>query len=353
MQFLPSQHPADVPRLEYFSGGANSPGRGDEEGGDPVEQCVSMESHQVPRCTRLSGGMKISCGAPSSAANPAEQQGCSRSNTGGQRGGVQVNTTSADAPSMTEAHTPKLHHTNKDAQVSTLLTLAASTQSPHNAISDLADPDVGHSTAKDQDASPYSVDAATALDPPVLVPDHGSAKGLTGAANAAPCPCPITGESAHYAATSDQAGANTQTAVEPVRHTSDTAQASNAIPSSAVDLEDDEEDDDDEDDMLFSVDLSNLGAASKQGGAVGTIKNPSTSAAAASLCDNSVRTPAQAYGAAAEAVVPRSRLQNKAEEAVVNSITGWGQGEQGQTIRQQRDVDRHIVHQVPLFFYSQ
>lgn len=448
LQFLPSQHPADAPRVEYFSGEQCS----EEQGGASCSDAVPNSSgtgleqasayvHSQPDILPDLSAAPNSLGLSSLEHNP-----CSIANVHvGVRGGTGPASEGADA-SMTEAHTPTLGFTSKHSKMSTLLTIAASTQSPrnHSPVPELCKQTASEAAHKEQDTSPCSVDGAAALAPPALLSEHGTALSLhASAGKAAVRSTQDAAQATQYAAAHDPA--NDQKAGE--QHSScmsegmqssraesgckgvsaGVAQDSVPVPAATVALTVTDakrsqrvsgadasaeqaaisilggaavdaatagssthtapgtatdrnhtisfvpteggmspDDDDDDDDLLFAVSLTNLSTSSTSAAgslpqanttsstytAAGIVNNvvsanmPQNSACPASNSDLGKQAQHQGYNAAAEAVMPQSRLQHASEEQMVKGLAAWGQHEHGLTLVQQREADRHIVQHV-------
>ena len=414
MQFLPSQHPADAPRVEYFSGercggGQDEPGpAADACWGPYSEPCLESAKSQSPH------SLPGPAAAPASLSLPCFQhKPCSIATIK-----VRDKVTSkqsiegADA-SLTEAHTPVLGLTSNVAKIATFLTIAASTQSPrnHSPVPELCK----HDTAE-ANYSPYGVAGAAGLAPPVLMPSHGAVHASLAAA-AAPV-VDIAAEPSHvshcaaehdpssdkesgeqhsccmsegmqphtvasgalggsrgqahdiaagpstaalYAAVApgsqggaagvDQSNASIAKADAAAKAAAETAIDAGKLagPTSAVTGNHSdgvgpvvEEASSDDDDLLFSVNLTNLSAAS----AANSSNVPQSGAFPVSMAGQSKLAQNEGYSAAAEAVERQSRLWHAYEEHTVKGLAAWGQHEHGLTLVQQRKVDRHIVQRV-------
>ena len=331
---------------------------------------------------------------------------------------------------LTEAHTPVLGLASDAAKISTMLTIAASTQSPrmHSPVLGLCKHEAAEVTN-----SPCSAAGAAELAPPVLsaplssVPSsqvpavhtlakpslgsqrattHGSAcdekfceqhsccmqegiqphavsrpvgdpkrqlQAAVAGLDTAAVPAVVVAEGSQCRGTGVACGAQ----VAPPEAADTAAAGSNAVtggPAGASAAVPEghgagagpavEEASSDDDELLFAVDLTNLGSASAApahnqphgtvsrgpaaGGAGNVVSGSMTQSLAApqALAPLGKPAPQDGYNAAAEAVIPQSRLQHASEGHIVKGLAAWGQHEHGLTLVQQREVDRHIVQQV-------
>jgi hypothetical protein len=170
LQFLPSQHPADAPRVVYFSGDQCSTHRDasacnvHRNGSAALPQqtvaCETPDSPVAVQNPHLPASSRASLGKiPLSTAAVQVGVVCS----------IEVACEGAGAI-ITEAHTPKLACACNEPRTATLLTIAGSTQSPrsHCPLPELCKHAAAETAAQGQEASPCSPDGTAALAPPIL-----------------------------------------------------------------------------------------------------------------------------------------------------------------------------------------